>query len=185
MRTTMKRPLVFLLLTFAFACGEELPETVDFEKNREGSKFNESFDVQYNYYENDKVKARAFAPHLYEPYAGNVGKGDKQIADSGIKVIFYNEVGQQTSELTAKRAVLFNREGRARAEGDVVVVNEQGEKLETEKLNWYQKQEQISTDAFVRITRPEEILLGDSMIANTAFSEYKIFRLRGTIAVDE
>mgnify|MGYP006277203433 CR=1 FL=1 len=181
----MKRPLLFVLLILLFACGEEAPKVVDFEKNREGTTLNESFDVQYNYYENDRVKARAYAPHLYEPYTGNVGKGDKQIADSGIKVIFFNELGKQTSQLTANRAVLFNREGRARAEGDVVVVNEQGEKLETEKLNWYQKQEQISTDAFVRITRPEEILLGDSMIANTAFSEYKIFKLRGTIAVDE
>ena len=88
-------------------------------------------------------------------------------------------------ELAADHATLYNKAGRAVAKGNVMVVNEKGETLETENLSWYQKQEQISTDQFVRITTPKEILLGDSMVANTKFSNYKIFQLRGTIQVED
>ena len=68
---------------------------------------------------------------------------------------------------------------------DVEVVNEKGEKLNTEKLIWDERKELLSSDQFVKITTPEEIIMGKGFEANQDFSRYKIFNVTGRITVKQ
>jgi LPS export ABC transporter protein LptC len=52
------------------------------------------------------------------------------------------------------------------AKNDVVVINENGEKLNTEQLFWDQKEQKITSNTFVKITRKTEIIMGDGLESN-------------------
>jgi hypothetical protein len=62
-------------------------------------------------------------------------------------------------------------------------VNNKGDTLRTELLTWDESTQKIYTDKFIRITTPEQIILGDGLESNTEFTEYKIFKIRGTISL--
>jgi hypothetical protein len=67
------------------------------------------------------------------------------------------------------------------AKGNVVIINEKGEKLNTEHIVWDQKKETINSDVFVKITTNTEILMGDGLESNQSFTKYKILKIRGII----
>ena len=71
------------------------------------------------------------------------------------------------------------------AKNDVVVVNQKGEQLNTEKLLWDENTGKIYSDEFVKITTPDEIIMGKGFEANQDFSKYKIFKVTGNITVKE
>ena len=71
------------------------------------------------------------------------------------------------------------------AKDGVVVINEKGEKLNTEHLVWDKKTEKITSDVFVKITTDSEVLMGEGLISNQDFTEYRILKPRGIINLDE
>jgi LPS export ABC transporter protein LptC len=87
--------------------------------------------------------------------------------------------------LSAKYAIHYDAEHRWEAQNDVVVVNEKGEQLNTEKLIWDEQKEKLYSDQFVKITTPDEIIMGKGFEANQDFSRYKIFNVTGRITVKE
>ena len=66
-----------------------------------------------------------------------------------------------------------------------MVVNAEGEKIETEELIWNEKDAKISSDKFVKITTPDEILMGEGFEANEDFTRYKIKKVKATLKVKE
>jgi LPS export ABC transporter protein LptC len=127
------------------------------------------------------VKARIYAPLMIRK-AGE--KPETEMPD-GIKALFFDADGQANSTLTANRAIQYPNEGIMEAHGNVVVVNEEGDTLYTEKLVWYEKEERISSDQYVRIVRPDEIIFGDGLESNQNFTRYRILNIRGTIALND
>ena len=69
------------------------------------------------------------------------------------------------------------------AKEDVVVTNIKGEKLNTEQLVWDQKSGKITSDVFVKITTEDQVLMGEGLIANEDFTNYRILKPRGTISI--
>ena len=67
----------------------------------------------------------------------------------------------------------------------MIVVNELGDTLYTEKLIWVEKEDRIYTDTYVRIVRRDEIIFGDGLESNQQFTRYKILNIKGTIALNE
>ena len=103
----------------------------------------------------------------------------------GMLIEFYNPNRQVTSKLSAKYAIHYEFEHRWEAKNDVEVVNEKGETLNTEKLIWDERKELLSSDQFVKITTPEEIIMGKGFEANQDFSRYKIFNVTGRITIKQ
>jgi len=66
-----------------------------------------------------------------------------------------------------------------------VVVNEKNEKLNTEKLEWDEQTGKLYSDQFVKITTPEEIIMGTGFEADQNFNSYRIFKVTGTITVKQ
>jgi lipopolysaccharide assembly outer membrane protein LptD (OstA) len=71
------------------------------------------------------------------------------------------------------------------ASGNVEVINEKKEQLNTEKLYWNQKEGKIYSNDFVKITTQEEILMGEGFESNEDFTKYSIKKLKGTININE
>lgn len=98
----------------------------------------------------------------------------------GIHVWFYNIKHEPESEMSARFAVRYEVDAIIEAKKNVVVINEQGDILNTEHLIWDEKTQMIRTEAFVKITTKDEIIIGEGMEADQYFRKYKIRNIKGT-----
>ena len=103
----------------------------------------------------------------------------------GVDVKFYNKKGEVYSRIQSKYAIDYGEENRMEAKNDVVVVNEDQEQLNTEHLIWLREEKKLISNVFVKITTPNEIILGDGLDAAEDFSSYKIRNITGVIKVKD
>ena len=125
------------------------------------------------------IKVKVIAPVL------NKYNNPKLITEMpiGIAIEFYDNNLHVISKLTSHYAVHYEQDRKWMAKNDVVVVNTKGERLNTEKLFWNENSGKIYSDEFVKITTPEEIIMGKGFEAEQDFSKYKIFKVTGNITV--
>ena len=67
------------------------------------------------------------------------------------------------------------------ARKNVEVINEKGDKLNTEHLTYDMADGKLRSDEFVKITTADEIIYGTGLEANEDFSRYRIFNIKGII----
>lgn len=103
----------------------------------------------------------------------------------GINVRFLDALGQETSRLRAEYALQLIDKDLWEARGDVVVVNEKGEQLNTEKLFWDARTEKIYSDEFVKITTKDQIIMGEGFQADQNFSSYELDRVTGQLNIED
>lgn len=174
------RLFLWSILWFATSCEEEkYSMPLDYEEARNRLPIQQGKDIRYFYTEGTRLKATLEAPYYRE--ALDTNKQNIVYFDSSLKITFFNANEQQESQLTAQKGIYHHRKGFALATGNVVVSNIKNEKMETEKLFWLKQQDKLSTNAFVKITTDKEILFGDSLVSNTSFTNYKIFKLKGRL----
>lgn len=101
----------------------------------------------------------------------------------GMDVVFYDSLDNPKSTLTANYAISYEDEHKMEAKNDVVVVNEKGEKLNTEHLIWDQNKKMIYTDEFVKITSPDRIIYGHGMESDEKMENWKIKKVSGIFNV--
>jgi len=102
----------------------------------------------------------------------------------GMKVAFYN--GRiNTSNLTADYGANMEQSKELIVEGNVVFVNDKGEKLETEKLTWIEKDAKIRTEDAVKITTANEVITGYGLEADEDFSNYTIRNISGIVNIED
>lgn len=141
-------------------------------------------DVEIIYSDSAIVRAKLTAPELNR-YSG---KSPYSEMPKGMNVIFYDQYSNVQSKLTANYGIGYdsgNGMERMEADGNVIVINEKGEQLNTEHLTWNAVTKKIYTDKFVKITTKDEIIWGDGLDANQDFSKYQIKNVKGTIAVKD
>ncbi len=170
--------IAFLLFVFA-SCNDEI-EKVRIVTEKNTMPIETGQNVQINFTDSGITKARMFAP-LLERYS-NEEKNYTEMR-KGITAYFFNKNRKIDSYLKAKYAIRYDREKRMVAKNDVVLVNNKGDTLNTELLNWDESTQRISSDQFVRITTPEQIIMGEGFESNTEFTRYRIFKIKGTISV--
>lgn len=175
----MRTAFVYLALGLT-ACGNSEEKLQKFAPQAEASA-ERGREVTLIYSDSAIITARVEAPVLLR-YSGEKPKTEMP---KGIKATFYSASGQPNSWLTANRAIQFPNEGVTETHGNVIVVNELGDTLYTEKLIWVEKEDRIYTDTYVRIVRPDEIIFGDGLESNQQFTRYKILNIKGTIALNE
>ena len=104
--------------------------------------------------------------------------GDLEFPE-GIKIVFYDKLGQKTSVLTALRGYKNAKENMFRVEGDVVVDNlQKKETLSTEELYWNPEDKTIYTDKFVTVETPSQLLFAEGMDADQDFTNYEFRKLK-------
>lgn len=180
LKNTFRSSILLLLLGVFFACENSTEEIVPME-TEEKRPDQIGKDVEILYSTNGRVSFQLNAP-VMEQYLGEEPYTEMP---EGVHIQTFDSVMNVTSELTANYAIDLKYEDRMEAKDDVVVVNEKGEKLNTEHLVWNKKTEKITSDVFVKITTDSEVLMGEGLISNQDFTEYRILKPRGIINLDE
>lgn len=158
-------------------------KTADVDKvtMEESQPIETTYDSEILYSENAKLKINAFAPEMHR-YAGNKEYNEMP---KGVRVIFYDSVNSESSRLTSNYAIDKVSENIMEAKNDVVVINSKNEQLNTEHLIWDRDAQKIYSNVFVKITTPDEIILGEGFESNETFTKYKILKPKGTISKED
>ena len=177
-KRTLYSASLFIAVSMLYACENDKAEIERVTERRDGPA-----EVIHNletlYSDSGIVKVKVTAP-LLERFTGENPRSE---LPKGIYIEFFNDSLKVISHLKARYAIQDLRERTWEAREDVVVVNQKGEQLNTEKLVWDERKELLSSDRFVKITTPEEIIFGEGFEANQDFSRYRIFNVKGRITV--
>lgn len=178
---TLKILTIIIAILFVIGCEPENKQQI-LQDIKDKDFLQESFKVTYYYSDSAIMKAKITTPHLVEK---KVGQDIQTEANRGIKIEFYTPSGAIESYLVADKARLYNEKSIGEASGNVIVYNDKQEKLETEKLIWEQHKNILHTNSFVKITTPKEVIFGEGLESNTTFTKYKIFKIKGTLTIQE
>lgn len=135
------------------------------------------------YSDSTYLKIKLEAPEMLM-YNKNV-KEPMTILPKGLYVIFYDSKEKPATTLKGNYGVRYETSQRMEIKYNVEVVNEKGEKLNTEKLVWDERKQKITTDAFVTITTNKEVIMGNGLEANQDFSRYEIKEVTGKIRIND
>lgn len=174
----MNRLLLLVLTLLFFSSCKKNDETASIaiytNTNIESGK---NVVIQYSDRGQLKVRAEAKTATRY-----NVQKPYMEFND-GVSVFFYNADNKIISSMTAKYAMAVEGAGSMVAKGNVVVINEKGEKLNCEELVWDERNRKIFSNTAVSITTNDEIIYAKSMEANETFSKYTMKGITGIVKV--
>lgn len=101
----------------------------------------------------------------------------------GIELTKYNEHRQIVSRITARYAKQYVKEKKWEAKNDVVALNLAGDTLKTEHLIWDERTGKITSDQFVKIIRPDQIITGIGFESDQSMENWRIRNPRGTIYI--
>jgi LPS export ABC transporter protein LptC len=168
----------WLATFFLVSCENDLDKVKLYSK-AEKSPIESAKNIKIIYSDSAKVQVEVTAPVMnhYEsenPYVE---------MPKGLRAIFYDDQLNVKSRMDANYGIRYEREMKMEARKNVVVINEKGERLNTEHLIWDEKNEKLISDEFVTITTKDEIIYGDGFEANQNFSKYRIFNIKGTISI--
>ncbi|MBK7666311.1 MAG: LPS export ABC transporter periplasmic protein LptC [Sphingobacteriaceae bacterium] len=119
--------------------------------------------------------------------AGKMLTYDKNVKEpftllpEGLIMGFYNKDEKQEATLSANYGIHYPQRKRMEVKYNVVVVNKNGETLNTEHLIWDEVTKKIHSDAFVKITTGKEIIMGKGFESNEDLTQYQIKEVTGTI----
>ncbi len=100
----------------------------------------------------------------------------KETFSKELKADFYDKSGKHTSFLTADSGWIDEANQKMEVLGNVVVVNDDSAKLETESLKWDPNIDKIVTDDFVKITRGGDVITGYGLQTDQRLSKIKILK---------
>jgi LPS export ABC transporter protein LptC len=179
---TRLQKLLFIIPCLLFiACENDLGRVEKIARNELSLPVEISKKVTLIYSDSSVVRAKLQTPLLKYYKVENAYHEMPQ----GLYVEFYGAGNKIESTLSAKYGRKFLNQGIIEVKDSVVVINNKGERLDTEKLIWNEKTKKIYTNSFVRITTENDIMFGEGLEANQNFTNYKIFKYRGSISIDE
>jgi LPS export ABC transporter protein LptC len=103
----------------------------------------------------------------------------------GIEVEFFDAEGKPKSRLRADRAIYFTKKKMWEAYGNVVVVNEAGDQLNTEELFWDEREHRIYSNAFTKISSPDRVIMGEGFESDENFDNPVITKVTGEIYLQD
>jgi len=169
----------FLCLIIIVACENDVSEVervTRFENPLEEVANN----IEILYSEEGNVKARLIAPQMTK---NSEGKPYTEF-NKGLNVYILDKNKKVTTEITANYGIKYDKDDTTVISQNVKVVNNVDEVvLETEKLTRNDKTGELSTDAFVKITKKHQIIKGMGLTANEDFSSYKIDTVQGYVTI--
>lgn len=140
-------------------------------------------EVEIYYSERAFVQIKLVAPRLVK-----TTRDDEPVLEfpDGFTTYFYDSTYQVKSYISGDYGISYEKRKIMEARHNVIVENlETNEKLNTEELFWDQNQEIIYTNAFVRITRGDEIITADGLKADQTFETMEFENPKGEIEVKE
>ena len=91
-----------------------------------------------------------------------------------VRSTFYTETGLKNGTLTSREGTYNVRSQNMEARGNVVVISDDGRRLETPQLRFDTGRNEISGDSAFVLTRPGEVLRGIGFIADPALTHIRV-----------
>lgn len=116
-------------------------------------------DLVMIYSDSARIKYKVITPEYLK-----MTRGEKKYEEfpKGIYVISYDEEGKMSGSIRSKYAKKLEDEMLWEARNEVVIINAEGKKLETELLFWDMKKEIIYSDRYVKLTADGQIIEGNN-----------------------
>ena len=167
-------------MTMLFACKNDI-ETINSLLIVDSLPMEMARDIEILYSDSGKIQASLTGPLMIR----NEGEESYIEFPDGFKVIFFDSILQEKSQITANYGISYEAKKILEAQNDVVVINlEKHEQLNTEHLVWDQNKHIIYSDVFVKITTPDNVLYGDSLISDEKFDNYTINNVSGEFLIE-
>jgi LPS export ABC transporter protein LptC len=138
--------------------------------------------VVTNYTDSARLQLRITTPEIN--YYSTVTENYTEFPQ-GVFAEFFDRNENVESSLKSKYAIYFQDKELWEAKDSVVVVNRDGEILETDQLFWDERKKIIFSHSFVRVTRPNEEITGEGFEADETFSRWNIRKVQGTITLQD
>lgn len=153
-------PSIAVLLGTAMllSCGNDIREVKKLMPEEAGPEMT-GLDLELVYSDSARIKYRVITPE-YRKFAGRDEKYEE--FPKGIHVISYDADGHEMATIQSKYAKKLEDEELWEARNEVVIVNAEGKKLETELLYWDMKKALIYSDRYVRLTADGQIIEGNN-----------------------
>jgi LPS export ABC transporter protein LptC len=186
-RNNIQTCLFFLLSAFlilAVSCKKNDIETIKALTSESNLPDVTGYDIQMTYTDSGMLKGKVLAPEVLqynnkeEPYYE---------FPKGMKAVFYDSLGRQTSFIQAKFAIYYSKkdlwEGRNHVYGENQVT---GQKIETEQLFWDHKEQRIYSDKFSKITNPDGVFTGENGFeAKENLTQFRMTGYKGEVLVND
>ena len=104
---------------------------------------------------------------------------NSRIEMRNVRTTFYDDMGKRTAVLTAREGTYTTRAGSTEARKNVIVVSDDGRRLETEQLKYSPQANQISSDSAFVLTEPNRRLEGIGFTSDPNMNNVQVHRLRG------
>ncbi|WP_165784602.1 LPS export ABC transporter periplasmic protein LptC [Solitalea longa] len=181
----MKNVVTSLAIAFLFiatGCENDLAKVDAISAKIAETPVETSKEVEMIYSDSAKVKARMITP-VFLQYKTEQPYDEMP---KGLKIDFFNPGATKVeSTLTANYGIRKPSERKIEVRNNVVVINQKGEKLNTERLVWDEASRKIFSDKFVKITTTDKIIQGYGLEANEDLSNYKIKQMSGIVYLDQ
>lgn len=173
---------IFLCSALLFASCENDLEQVNAVGSANDAPREIAENIEVLYSDSGFVKMKLTAPVL-EKYADE--QDPYMIFPKGMRTLFYDRTLTVTSRLSAEYGIRYEYSQKMEARKNVEVINEKGDKLNTEHLTYNPADGKLRSNEFVKITTQDEIIYGTGLEANEDFSRYRIFNIKGIINLKE
>ena len=111
--------------------------------------------------------------------------GDREVK-KGMFIEFFDKEGTRTATLESDYAYYTAEIDKWKAQGNVVITNIQNkETMRTEELFWEPKTEDISTEKFVQIEQPGQVMTGTGLKAKQDFSTWELLNPEGIFDLED
>lgn len=105
---------------------------------------------------------------------------------TGIKIDFFDKLGNHTSWLTANKAVRNEKLNQVIARDSVVFTSSSGQVLKTNELRWNEKEGNVFTDKFLSFKKPNgDIIYGYGFSTNERMTRYEILQGEGLLEFEQ
>ncbi len=171
---------MFSFMAMLFSCKNDINEVTSLS-SVDSLPLETAYDIVLYFSDSGKVQAYLESP-LMKRFEG---KENMIEFPEGFKIIMYDSAKQVKSQITANYGINYEKKKKLEARNDVVVINtKKHEQLNTEHLVWDQRKKIIFSDVFVKITTPDNVLYGDSLISDQNFNDYTISNVTGEIKLN-
>ena len=177
---------VYLTLAWSLAgCMEEdLPPELPFLEVAEDIQV-EMFRVEFLVTDSAVLVARMRAGRVAERVPGE-GREPYQEMTDGVLVDLFDPYGRPNGSIQSDSAILYERTKEIALYGQVILMSNKQERMETDSIRWSQQSDSLKTQAPVRIfTAAQEILAREGMKAKADLSSYTLYGTSGEVAIDE
>jgi LPS export ABC transporter protein LptC len=180
-RIGMRNAVVIVLLVTIISCENDIEIINSFSGDTLMPSMSQ-INAEIIYTDSARLQSRITAPEIHN-YT-NVAEKYTEFPH-GVIAEFFDREGNVESQLSSNYAIYFTEKELWEAKDSVVVINREGEILETEQLFWDEKLKIIYSNSFVRVTRPNEYFTGEGFEADETFTNWKIRKLRGTFQIHD